>query len=489
MAKRYSVAPMLRPGAKTYSATFRNCMGARVTRSLDTQAFDRAKTICSSLVELWNGGIRTSADVPVGMLVQTEAHRLYFPGENVAAGEDVIGDARAEDVVLPRAQQEVERFPEEHQSIIFPIIYEQLSLRTENVRLLNEVALLKRDLHTVRTECSNLKSSILGRAAATAADMPRIAVSVERFRKHIHSKITRGNARQIMSKIASFILTLPAERVTMMDVRFEDIGAWLDIQVANGREGKRAGYRDSLRRRLGRFVNWCAATHDYPSQMAKVTSVKKDELRRERGDIHWHELKEVKAAIAALENEYWRALVSTLAYAGLQLAELAWLRVKDVNLTAGRIWIATVEDDQDTSVQHALKTAHRRRSVQIHPKYLLPALKQFKKKKMTGEQYFFAMPKGMRRQHLRQHTRGREERWIVSSLNTLLLGKRAMVDKFGNKLPHREGLLPKGMSAKSLRRTFGSLMLRSGKTTAEVAAAMGNTEDVVREPLCANSRV
>jgi len=61
------------------------------------------------------------------------------------------------------------------------------------------------------------------------------------------------------------------------------------------------------------------------------------------------------------------------------------------------------------------------------------------------------------------------------------LGRWGMRDKEGNILPQQPGLLPRGMTAKSLRRTFGSLLLRSGKTTAEVAAAMGNTEDVVRE--------
>jgi len=45
----------------------------------------------------------------------------------------------------------------------------------------------------------------------------------------------------------------------------------------------------------------------------------------------------------------------------------------------------------------------------------------------------------------------------------------------------QRGVLPEGMSAKSLRRTFGSLLLRSGKSSAEVAAAMGNTEQVVRD--------
>jgi hypothetical protein len=36
------------------------------------------------------------------------------------------------------------------------------------------------------------------------------------------------------------------------------------------------------------------------------------------------------------------------------------------------------------------------------------------------------------------------------------------------------------MNAKSLRRTFGSLLIRSGATEAQVAAAMGNTPSVVR---------
>jgi integrase len=37
------------------------------------------------------------------------------------------------------------------------------------------------------------------------------------------------------------------------------------------------------------------------------------------------------------------------------------------------------------------------------------------------------------------------------------------------------------MNAATLRHTFGSLLLRSGKTYAQVAAAMGNSESTVRE--------
>ena len=44
-----------------------------------------------------------------------------------------------------------------------------------------------------------------------------------------------------------------------------------------------------------------------------------------------------------------------------------------------------------------------------------------------------------------------------------------------------KGIFPKDIDCLLLRRTFGSLLIRSGHSTAEVAAAMGNTERIVRK--------
>jgi hypothetical protein len=79
----------------------------------------------------------------------------------------------------------------------------------------------------------------------------------------------------------------------------------------------------------------------------------------------------------------------------------------------------------------------------------------------------------------RRGSRKTSELWLEDSLSKALRGHAGGKDK--RKRPPTPGLLPKGMNAKSLRRTFGSLLFRSGKSTAEVAAAMGNTEQVVRE--------
>ena len=42
-------------------------------------------------------------------------------------------------------------------------------------------------------------------------------------------------------------------------------------------------------------------------------------------------------------------------------------------------------------------------------------------------------------------------------------------------------ILPPGITCLTLRRTFGSLLLRSGKSVSEVAAAMGNSATMVEK--------
>lgn len=480
MPKRYAITPILRPNTQTYIATFRNAAGTRVTRSLETDSETTAKKTCLTLVELWNAGIKRSADVPPMMDLGAIVYKLYF-NETATSGADLPIHPDDVESILPAVQKELEQYQVEFRGVLFPILLEHLRIKREVARLRDDNALLKRDLSSERTERQNIERSILGRAAATAADMPAIPISVERFEQHIKAGTSRENAKAIMGHVRKFVAWLPIDRKTLMDVRVEDVSAWLDSRVCLGDANKRAGLRDCIRRRLGRFLNWSAMQHEYPSQMLKVGAVKKGDLRRERGDIHWHELKEVERALKALPDDYWRAVVATLGFAGLQLAELAWLRVQDVELAGERnqIWVTTVADGEDDTVQHALKTGHRRRSVQIHPKYLLPKLKKFVKAGYCGEHYFFAMPADYRRPHLRTVSKGMDERWVVGTLTSKLLGHSGAKDQ--EKRPAVPGLLPKGMSAKSLRRTFGSLLLRSGKTTADVAAAMGNTEGVVQE--------
>jgi len=81
MAKRYAVTPVLRPGKRIFSASFRNASEIRVTRSLETADKDLATLICGGLVVLWNANVRSFEQVPEN--VPPHAVRLYFSDSKV----------------------------------------------------------------------------------------------------------------------------------------------------------------------------------------------------------------------------------------------------------------------------------------------------------------------------------------------------------------------------------------------------------------------
>lgn len=91
--------------------------------------------------------------------------------------------------------------------------------------------------------------------------------------------------------------------------------------------------------------------------------------------------------------------------------------------------------------------------------------------------FFFPVLGSMRKR--KRAALGHPERWLPTTLTFVLRGHPGSKDKL--KRPSMSGLLPKGMNAASLRHSFGSLLLRSGKTYAQVAATMGNSEAVVME--------
>lgn len=283
--------------------------------------------------------------------------------------------------------------------------------------------------------------------------------------------------------------------LNVADVLPGHIVGFLDEKTDHGDVSRKAIRRRNLRTYLGRFFNWCAQKYQIVSPMSGVKAVPSQAVRRERGEIDWHTLKQINAVLAALPENlrlqqnkktavevaagdvaYWRALIATLAFSGLQLAELCWLRVQDFKLSKNgkraTIWVTTVDDPSGNGQRHLLKTDNRRRHVDVHARHLLPLLLKHVAFRRAGPHFLFPMPaKRKRKGFVSEGGRCKE-----ITLSTFLRGHLGGVDR---KPTH--GLLPKGMNAKSLRRTFGSLLIRSGKSTDEVAAAMGNTPAVVRD--------
>jgi len=196
-----------------------------------------------------------------------------------------------------------------------------------------------------------------------------------------------------------------------------------------------------------RFFAWAARTHQIVSPMDQVpiTRAKADK------DISWPSIEEVNAILTKEKSVYWRAIIATLTYAGLSAHELRGLKMSDIQAIPGGKRILRIQPHEE----RGLKSANRKRSVQISSRlavYLDAYLESRPKK--TKCEYVFPAEAGTNKSGL----------WHEGAFTR-----------------HLRSRLPKKITALHLRRTFGSLLIRSGKNETEVAAAMGNTPTMVRQ--------
>lgn len=501
MPRHYRVQPIRRPGKRAYSATFYDASGKRVTRGLGTDSASTARVVCEGLVCLHERKIRSVSEVPPE--VSLKSVELYF-AEPFRPPESAAANASEVENIMLHVNEELRRYPPEVSAVMFPVLIDRARLHGENAKQRVQIAKLGRELQEKKDRIEQMESSVIVRAAEAAGKAPSAADALFQYTAHIHASTTKNNARDHVALAKAFLETVP-DLGNIAAVMPDHVSRFLDARASRGDETRKAGRRRAARVNLGRFLNWAARNWGYPSPMLAVPSVTKSQVLRERGDIHWHTLDEVEQAIEAIPQRlalrwdhktgafvqreagagaadvaYWRALVAMLGYAGLQLAELAWLRVSDLEFMQdrGKVWITTVEDPEDPAERHSIKTHHRRREVDLHPVHLLPRLKAHLAAGNAGKTYLFPLPP-VRRRRIRGVAGGSSERWLVQGLSGALRGHPGGKDK--RKRPPTAGILSGDMNAKSLRRTFGSLLLRSGRSAAEVAAIMGNTESVVRE--------
>jgi integrase len=428
-ARRYKVTPRLPDGRARYIATFRDHAGARRNRGLGTASQAEAELICAALVRLHLGGWPAHAapeDLP------RKAVELFY-------NEDVGFEACADPAELP--DEAMPPMDAAAGNYVAGLRHEVAELRAAHEAQAEQ-------LRAARAELAALRTSMLGRAAEAAERCPAIAEARDLFAEHLAGTVTPKSASEYLAVLDRFLGGAGAGAPTPAHISAEALGAHLDAYTRGA--AKPAVRRRKERIKLGRFINWAAKTWGFPSPMPSVPGPKSGAVARERGEIHWHSMAEVDAVLEGLAGDsYWRAVVGTLAFAGLQLAELAWLRSSDLQpRSAGglQLWITPSEG-------HQLKTAQRRRAVGVHPR-----LAELLEAHAAGDRWLFAMP-----EHIRRRPReGDRDRWRVDTLGKHL-GER----------------LPDGMDARSLRRTFGSLLLRAGKTAEQVAAAMGNSPAVV----------
>jgi hypothetical protein len=418
----YSVTPTQQQGRSGWYATYRDALGRRRMRSLATTDHGEALRICADLVRLrWD---------PQTLDIHQTAARL-FHGDDPAAVDALIADDHAVANGLTAADQ---------------------------------IAQLQAALEAERREHAALRASILGRAADAARRCPPIDEALRDYAAHLDTNVSPREAANLLNRTRKFLASIPEIR-TPADIVGSHVSAWLDADAAGA--AKPLMRRRKARIMIGRFLRWCSRQYQIPCIMHEVPAPKTAHVDRERGEIRWHTIAEVEAVLRGLDT-YWCALVATLAYAGLQLAELVWLRRDDITQREDgqwQIWIVGHDG-------HRLKTGHRQRAVMVHPSRLQSRLLTHLHA-IDGPLVF--------------PTRGRTRRatntrWREDTLTKQLNGWSARRGYQGRApSPAKPGILPPDMNALSLRRTFGSLLIRAGKTAEEVAAAMGNTATVVRQ--------
>lgn len=469
MARPKSVTPHLQPNAKTYTATFTNATGKRVNRSLHTKDKSQADAICMGLTALARTQPASPADPAIPQFVSSRAIALFF-GDTPSDNQETVA-ADGFHLATAAARSAFPNLAPEDLAKITDVYVDRHRYAQENNRLRLDLAHLEAATTRLAQELANLKLSALARAVSAGNAAPPLSDAIAQFAQHIQASVSRNHAADVIRSINNFQKSLDPS-ISIADITPAMVASYLDAWSVAGAPTRRLARRDAEHRKIGRFLNWSAQQWSYPSPMQALKPPSQLQLSRERGEIHWHSIDEVEKAIAALPpGPYWPALVATLAYAGLQLAELAWLRRSDLDITSQTLWITPINDSTDPSASHPLKTAHRKRAVKIHPRLLWPRLSAWLNAAGPLNEVLFPMPRPRRRA-----SPGHPARWSPNSLSKTLNG-----NKGGTSRRPSRPLLPIGMNAKSLRRTFGSLLIRSGKSGPEVAAALGNTEAIVRQ--------
>ena len=276
------------------------------------------------------------------------------------------------------------------------------------------------------------------------------AITIELYEKPLSREIAIKDVSTHLNKLNAFCEYHHLTNDKLSSITAVQITDYLDYESEDYNEPNRRFNRTW--KYFSRFFNYASRTWEIDNVAARVKKRKNEQ----RGDIHWHTADEILQTIAPLDN-YWKALVGTLGFAGCSAHEMRGLKLQDFYENKGEYFLRVQPNEIRT-----LKNTKRSRSVHVHKKYLLPLLQEHIKS-LSGDLLFPSRVAG-------------SPYWLPSTLSIHLNGKKAQ-----RAAKAIIGVLPLDMSALSLRRAYGSNMLRSGKTASEVAAAMGNSSRMVED--------
>jgi len=312
----------------------------------------------------------------------------------------------------------------------------------------------------LQSEIELFKDHIHAKHAAIAKDMKsNKAVLVLYEAWMVSDDIDKSTMRNYLKRINSLLDANPG---SIIDITHKDVTEWLIKFVAEKERKNSIETWNRARIWFTKFFTWSSTQWDFINPMPKVQI----KINKDYHDIEWHELDELEKMIADIKNVkdidlvYWQALIGVMAYAGLSQHEARALQTKNIDLDKLTL---RVTPSKEANVK--LKNKKRVRSIEIN-EHLKPLLISYIKSGHPGK-YLFP--------NIYTYQKGKPPWNNRTGLSVALHGKgiRATI------LPEYLGEIK--CSCLSLRRSFGSILIRSGCTAAEVAAAMGNSIAIVEK--------
>jgi len=291
----------------------------------------------------------------------------------------------------------------------------------------------------------------------------------------------RKNSKSLYTAIQRFLETLGRKKIA--DIKSHDLAVYMENASQN--VSGSSDWKRRYNRMLQQFHQFFAFVEER-WELRNITKSIKKKKEPPKTLPEFHSLEEIEAAINRLDepiiehHEYWQMVVAMLSYTGMINGSLRGLKVSDLDSDLTRVNVRSNE-------YRSLKTFNRNRPIEIEQDRLKPLLEKY-----LASDYPSKKPNGLLFPTLIPRKNGLEI-WDDTQFSRRLTGHYQLNDGvykwlegalFRQKYCHAttgdmvgsegEPLSSFQMDNRSIRRTFGSLLLRGGVSLSQISAIMGS---------------
>lgn len=434
---------------QTFYVRFYDYNNSRVKKSLRTKSEDEAQDIVNELNKFIT--LELSAQQALKTDISDFTYELYY-------GQKLLKPLSAKTKKLLSEFPDIEIEDENINKLVDQILKMGKELTTAEEKI-STLEATKTELENYKQLYLSLANSLEGKRELAFSSSPTCSDALVKYETDLSREISKKDVSTHINKIKDFFdnFSLYNEKISQTTTAM--LTEYLDEESDEFNEPNRRFNR--VWKYFSRFYNYASRTWEIDNIAARVKKRKNEQ----RGDIHWHTVEEIQIVLNDLDT-YWKALIGTLGFAGTSAHELRGLKKKDFYKGDDGDYYLRVQANE----VRTLKNTKRARSIHVNPKHLLPLLLEHQKHLGNSDLLF---PNIL--------VAGNKP-WPPTTLSVQLNGRKESKSKNrDNSTQAIEGKLPSDMSALSLRRAYGSNMLRSGKTASEVAAAMGNSSRMIED--------